>query len=186
MPAGLRSNEEYVLLQVLRRYRCRSLQETRPTPRRRPQRTTLPWNALKVSVSSTLLRQNVNWQSGVRKLRRCALGVYMCHTKGVSANLIILAQEDIGRTRALQKISGVPTVAHSCILSYPTQAAEDIVGHRSLEWFEGMPSCPCFHTLDSLKGWASRSMFRSFFLSSKKLFSCEQTLIPSSFNSRTP
>ena len=150
-------------MQVLRGYMCRNLRETRQafiapstpilsfssTPRRRPQRTTLPWNALKVGVSSTLLRQNVNWQSGVRKLRRYALGVYMCHTNGVSANLIILTQEDIRRTRAiLQKISGVPNVARSCVLSYQTQADEDIVGYGSLDWFEGMPSCPWFYILD--------------------------------------
>jgi len=199
MSAGLRSNEEYVLLQVLCSHRCSSLQETRwafiasstpilsfpSTPRRRPQRTILPWEyseGRRVSRRPTLLRQNVNWQS---ECASCALGVYMCHTKGISANLIILTQEDTRRTRALQKISGVPTAARSCVLSYPTQAAEDIVGYRSLDWFEGMPSCPCFHILDFLKGWAFRSMFSSFFLLSSKLFSCKQTLISSSFNSRT-
>ena len=92
MSAGLRSNEEYVLLQVLRRYKCRSLQETRQafiapstlilrspsTPRRRPQRTILPWEyseGRRVSRRPTLLRQNVNWQSGVRKL--CSRCVYV-------------------------------------------------------------------------------------------------------------
>jgi len=146
------------------------------TPRRRPQRTILPWECSEGRrVSRRLLRQNVNWQSGVRKLGRCALGLYMCHTNGVSANLIILTQEDIRRTRTvLQNISGVPTVACSCILSYPTQTDEDIVGHRSSDWFEGMPSCPCFHILDFLKGWAFRSMFSSLFLLSSKLFSCKQ------------
>jgi len=118
MSAGLRSNEEYVLLKVFHRYRCCSLQETRrafialitlilrspSTPRRRPQRTILPWKRSEgrlISRRPTLLRLNVNWQSGVRRLRRCALGVCMCHTKGALANLIILTQEDIRRTRAI-------------------------------------------------------------------------------------
>jgi len=143
MSAGLRSNEEYVLLQLLRRYICRNLRETRQafiapstlilrspsTPGRRPERTILPWKRSEgrlISRRPTLLRLNVNLQSGVRKLRRCALGVYMSHTEGALANLIILTQEDIRRTRAFQKISGVPTVTRSCVLSYPTQKDEDI------------------------------------------------------------
>ena len=175
MSAGLRSNEEYVLLQVLRRYKCRSLQETRQafiapstpilsspsTPSRRPQRTILPWECPECRrVSRRLLRQNVNWQSGVRKLGRCALGVYMCHTNGVSANLIILTQEDIRRTRTvLQNISGVPTGACSCVLSYPTQPDEEIAlwtGSKVCLHLRG------FISLISLEGWGFRLIFRSF------------------------
>ena len=153
----------------------RPILSSQSTPRRRPQRTIRPWKrseGRRVSRSPILLRLNDNCQSGVRKPRRCALGVYMCHTKGVLANLINPTQEDRSRIAEDFRCSNRSSFVRP-ILPNPTR--------RRYCWsslfgmVEGMPSCPCFHILDFLKGWASRSMFRSFFfLSSSKLFSCKK------------
>jgi len=178
--------------QVLRGYICRNLRETRQafiapsslifrspsTPRRRPQRTILPWEyseGRRVSRRPTLLRLNVNWQSGVCKLcSRCALGVYVCHTKGVSANLIILTQEDIRRTRAISYIaedlrrSNRGSFVHP-ILPNPMQT--EILLEIALR----TGSKVCLHvrgfiSLISLEGLDFRPIFRSFFHCSRLFF----------------
>jgi len=145
------------------------------TLRRRPQRTILPWECSEGRrVSRRLLRQNVNCQSGVRKLGRCALGVYMCHTKGVSANLIILTQEDIRRTRAISYIaedlrrSNRGSFVHP-ILPNPMQT--EILLEIALR----TGSKVCLHvrgfiSLISLEGLDFRPIFRSFFHCSRLFF----------------